>query len=198
MPGIGRGCSDFLNGGDMGTRERLLEQGAALFAERGFHGVGVEELGDAVGLTGPSLYRHFRTKKALLAQMLITVSTSLLDGATAVIAGNLAPAQTIAALIDRHVEFALSHPDLIRVHERDFGNLEDDDAGQVRRLQRRYVELWVDQIQLLRPDETSDSARTMAHAVFGMINSTPRLRSGQRRIDVAILLRGLAQRALML
>lgn len=182
----------------MGTRERLLEQGAALFAERGFHGVGVEELGDAVGLTGPSLYRHFRTKKALLAEMLITVSTSLLDGATAVIAGNLAPAQTIAALIDRHVEFALSHPDLIRVHERDFGNLEDDDAGQVRRLQRRYVELWVDQIQLLRPDETSDSARTMAHAVFGMINSTPRLRSGQRRIDVAILLRGLAQRALML
>jgi AcrR family transcriptional regulator len=50
----------------MGTRERLLENGAALFAAKGFHGVGVEELGDSVGLTGPSLYRHFRTKSALL------------------------------------------------------------------------------------------------------------------------------------
>jgi AcrR family transcriptional regulator len=181
----------------MGTRERLLENGAALFAAKGFHGVGVEELGDSVGLTGPSMYRHFRTKGALLAEMLITVSKSLLEGATEVIAENLDPEQTLFALIDRHVEFAISYPDLIRVHERDFGNLEEDDARQVRRLQRRYVELWVDQIQLVRQNETAESARTMAHAVFGLLNSTPRLRSSQRHSEVAMLMRGLAQRALL-
>jgi AcrR family transcriptional regulator len=181
----------------MGTRERLLENGAALFAAKGFHGVGVEELGDSVGLTGPSLYRHFRTKSALLAEMLITVSGSLLEGATEVVAERQDPQQTLAALIERHVEFALSYPDLIRVHERDFANLEEDDARQVRRLQRRYVELWVDQIQLLRREESVETARTMAHAVFGLLNSTPRLRSGQRRNEVAILMGGLAQRALM-
>jgi AcrR family transcriptional regulator len=180
----------------MGTRERLLENGAALFAAKGFHGVGVEELGDSVGLTGPSLYRHFRTKSALLAEMLITVSTSLLEGAAEVVEERLDPQQTLSALIERHVEFAISYPDLIRVHERDFGNLEEEDARQVRRLQRRYVELWVDQIQLLRRDETPETARTMAHAVFGLLNSTPRLRSGPRRHDVAVLMIGLAQRAL--
>lgn len=181
----------------MGTRKRLLENGAALFAAKGFHGVGVEELGVSVGLTGPSIYRHFRTKSALLAEMLITVSKSLLEGATEVIEENLDPQQTLSALIDRHVEFAISHPDLIRVHERDFSNLDEDDARQVRRLQRRYVELWVDQIQLLRRNETPESARTMAHAVFGLLNSTPRLRSDQRRNEVATLMRGLAQRALL-
>ena len=181
----------------MGTRERLLENGAALFATKGFHGVGVEELGDSVGLTGPSIYRHFRTKGALLAEMLITVSDSLLEGANEVIEENLDPAQTLSALIERHVEFALSHPDLIRVHERDFGNLEEDDARQVRRLQRRYVELWVAQIQLVRRKERPESARTMAHAVFGLLNSTPRLRSGQQRDEVATLMLGLAQRALL-
>ena len=182
----------------MGTRERLLENGAALFAAKGFHGVGVEELGESVGLTGPSIYRHFRTKGALLAEMLITVSNSLLEGANEVIAENLDPVQTLSALIERHVEFALSHPDLIRVHERDFGNLEDEDARQVRRLQRRYVELWVNQIQVVRQKEMPETARTMAHAVFGLLNSTPRLRSGQRRNEVAALMLGLAQRALML
>jgi AcrR family transcriptional regulator len=180
----------------MGTRERLLENGAALFAAKGFQGVGVEELGESVGLTGPSMYRHFRTKSALLAEMLITVSESLLEGATEVIEENLDPTQTLSALIDRHVEFAISHPDLIRVHERDFSNLEEADARQVRRLQRRYVELWVDQIQLVRRNETAETARTMAHAAFGLLNSTPRLRSSQRRIEVATLMRGLAQRAL--
>jgi len=181
----------------MGTRERLLENGAALFAAKGFHGVGVEELGDSVGLTGPSMYRHFRTKGALLAEMLITVSQSLLEGATEVIDKNLDPKQTLSALIERHVEFAISHPDLIRVHERDFSNLDEDDARQVRRLQRRYVELWVDQIQLLRRNKTPETARTMAHAVFGMLNSTPRLRTSQQRNEVAALMHGLAQRALL-
>jgi AcrR family transcriptional regulator len=181
----------------MGTRERLLENGAALFAAKGFHGVGVEELGDSVGLTGPSMYRHFRTKGALLAEMLISVSKSLLEGATEVIEEDLDPKQTLSALIERHVEFAISHPDLIRVHERDFSNLEEDDARQVRRLQRRYVELWVDEIQLVRQNETAETARTMAHAVFGMLNSTPRLRTSQRRNEVAALMLGLAQRALL-
>ncbi|MFA5919283.1 MAG: hypothetical protein WC800_07070, partial [Candidatus Nanopelagicaceae bacterium] len=79
----------------------------------------------------------------------------------------------------------------------DFSNLEEDDARQVRRLQRRYVELWVDQIQLVRRSETPETARTMAHAVFGLLNSTPRLRSSQRRNEVATLMLGLAQRALL-
>ncbi len=181
----------------MGTRERLLENGAALFAAKGFHGVGVEELGASVGLTGPSIYRHFRTKSALLGQMLITVSESLLAGATEVLSQNLDPGQTLSALIDRHIEFAVSYPDLIRVHERDFSNLQEDDARQVRRLQRRYVELWVDQIRLVRRDESREGARTMAHAVFGLLNSTPRLRSGQRREEIAALMHDLAERALL-
>jgi AcrR family transcriptional regulator len=181
----------------VGTRERLLENGAALFAAKGFHGVGVEELGDSVGLTGPSMYRHFPTKAALLAEMLITVSTSLLEGATDVIAQNHDPKQALSLLIDRHIEFAITYPDLIRVHERDFGNLANDDARQVRRLQRRYVELWVDQIQLARKNETPESARTMAHGVFGMLNSTPRLRPNQSRDGFAELMHDMAWRAIL-
>lgn len=181
----------------MGTRERLLENGAALFAVKGFHGVGVEELGASVGLTGPSIYRHFRTKNALLAEMLITVSESLLAGAVEVLAENLGAEQTLLALTDRHVEFAVSNPDLIRVQERDFNNLQEDDARQVRRLQRRYVELWVDQIRIVRPGESPEAARTIAHAVFGMLNSTPRLRSEQQREDISILMHALARRVLL-
>lgn len=181
----------------MGTRERLLQNGAALFATKGFHGVGVEELGDSVGLTGPSIYRHFPTKAALLAQMLITVSSSLLEGANEVIEENIDPKKALSALIERHVEFAITYPDLIRVHERDFGNLEVDDSRHVRRLQRKYVELWVEEIQLVRPNDTVEFARTMAHAVFGLLNSTPRLPSPQRREEFAELMHDMALKALL-
>lgn len=181
----------------MGTRDRLLVNAAALFAAKGFHGVGVEELGGSVGLTGPSMYRHFPTKAALLAELLITVSSSLLEGATEVIADNEDPKKALSALIDRHVEFAITYPDFIRVHERDFGNLEVSDARQVRRLQRRYVELWVDQIQLVRRNETPEISRTMAHGVFGLLNSTPRLRPNQSRDGFARLMHDMAWKALL-
>jgi AcrR family transcriptional regulator len=184
-------------GSEMGTRERLLENGAALFAEKGFHGVGVEELGASVGLTGPSLYRHFRTKGALLAEILVNVSASLLAGATDVLDEGLDAKSTLSSLVDRHTEFAVTHPDLIRVQERDFANLHDDEARQVRRLQRRYVELWVEQIRLVRGDESVETARTMAHAIFGLLNSTPRLRSGQKREEIAGTMHDLAMRALV-
>lgn len=157
------------------TRDRLLASAAQLFAQRGFHGVGIEELGNSLGLTGPALYRHFRTKRALLAQMLISVSESLLAGAEEVMAIGLPPQAALDALIDRHLEFALGQPDLIKVHERDFGSLDEVDARTVRRLQRRYVEIWVDVLQALH-EESVDISRTKAHAVFGLLNSTPRIR----------------------
>jgi AcrR family transcriptional regulator len=61
-------------------REQILREAARLFAERGFHGVGVDEIGAAVGISGPGLYRHFAGKDAMLAELLVGISGRLLDG----------------------------------------------------------------------------------------------------------------------
>ncbi len=181
----------------MGTRERLLESSASLFAAKGYHGVSIEELGANIGLTGPAIYRHFPTKSALLAEMLITVSRALLAGANLVLAEQLSPKGTLIELISHHTAFALGNPDLIRVQEQDFSNLDEAHAKQVRRLQRRYVEVWVEQILIVRKGVSTDTARTMAHAVFGMLNSTPRIHSDQKKDTLATLMKELAQRALL-
>lgn len=46
-------------------REQLLAVVAPLLAERGYHGVSMDELADAAGVTKPVLYQHFRSKQAL-------------------------------------------------------------------------------------------------------------------------------------
>lgn len=61
-------------------REQILREAARLFAERGFHGVGVDEIGAAVGISGPGLYRHFPGKDAMLAELLVGISERLLAG----------------------------------------------------------------------------------------------------------------------
>lgn len=62
-------------------REQILQEAARLFAERGFHGVGVDEIGAAVGISGPGLYRHFPGKDAMLAELLVGISERLLEAA---------------------------------------------------------------------------------------------------------------------
>ena len=62
-------------------REQILGTAAELFAARGFHGVSVADLGAACGISGPALYKHFVSKDAVLAEMLVSISRWRQDSA---------------------------------------------------------------------------------------------------------------------
>jgi AcrR family transcriptional regulator len=154
-------------------RDQILTAAAELFARHGFHGVGIDDIGAAVGISGPALYRHFRSKDAMLGEMLTSISERLLDGGQSRVAASPDPAEALRALVHWHVEFALDDPALITVQARNLANLTDPDRRRVRALQRRYVEVWVETIRKTVADVDEPTARAAAHAVFGLINSTP-------------------------
>ncbi|MFE9254710.1 TetR/AcrR family transcriptional regulator [Streptomyces sp. NPDC006879] len=159
-------------------REQILQEAARLFAERGFHGVGVDEIGAAVGISGPGLYRHFAGKDAMLAELLVGISERLLTGGRRRVkeaAGD--PAAVLSSLIDGHIDFALDDRPLITLHDRELDRLREADRKLVRQLQRQYVELWVETVRELHPTVPEGEARTAVHAVFGLLNSTPHLGS---------------------
>ncbi len=154
-------------------REQILSTAAELFAARGFHGVSVVDLGNACGISGPALYRHFASKDAMLAEMLIAISDELLSVGRARVRDAADPREAVHALVDWHVDFALHNKPLIVVQDRDWASLPADAQERVRALQRSYVELWVTQLRAVHRDLSAKQARAMAHAVFGLINSTP-------------------------
>ncbi|OLZ69800.1 TetR family transcriptional regulator [Streptomyces sp. IMTB 2501] len=158
-------------------REQILKEAARLFAERGFHGVGVDEIGAAVGISGPGLYRHFPGKDAMLAELLVGISGQLLTGAKRRLAeADGVPASRILdSLIEGHIDFALDDRPLITLHDRELDRLRDSDRKLVRQLQRQYVELWVEVVREVYPALTEPSARSAVHSVFGLLNSTPHL-----------------------
>lgn len=176
-------------------REQILAAAAELFARHGFHGVGIDDIGSAVGISGPALYRHFRSKDAMLGEMLTSISEILLAGGQDRADRAGTPMAVLADLVRFQVDFALDNPALITVQERNLGNLTDPDRRRVRGLQRRYVEVWVDTIRAAVPDSDEPTARAAAHAVFGLINSTPHSRHLDRD-QMALLLRGMALAAL--
>src|SRR3954470_4845301 len=157
----------------MSRRDEILATAAGLFAARGFHGVSVADIGAACGISGPALYKHFSSKDAVLAEMLVSISEQLLSVGRKRSDGAADPEAALAALIDWHVDFALRHRPLIVVQDRDWESLPVEAREQVRALQREYVDLWAGRLREVHGELRLDSARAMAHAAFGLINSTP-------------------------
>jgi AcrR family transcriptional regulator len=154
-------------------RSQLIAAAERLVAERGYLAVRLEDIGAAAGVSGPAIYRHFPNNEALLAELLVGISARLLAGATAVVDQADSAADALDGLIDFHLDFALGESDLIRIQDRDLGHLPPTAKRQVRKAQRQYVEIWVDVLRQLNDSLSEEDARLMAHAAFGLLNSTP-------------------------
>jgi AcrR family transcriptional regulator len=178
-------------------RDEILEIAVGLFAARGYHGVSMDDIGSAAGVTGPAQYHHFAGKEAMLVAALIPVSEGLLHGGKERVARHPGNARAaLADLIDFHVEFALENPAVIALHLHELDRLPEEPRRQIRRLQRLYVEEWVSVLAALRPGLDAAEARVLAHAAFGLMNSTPFLGGEVDRRRRAALLRDAAAFAL--
>ncbi|MEV0296690.1 TetR/AcrR family transcriptional regulator [Nocardia sp. NPDC050710] len=177
-------------------RRQLLEAGARLIADRGFLGMRLDDLGAAVGISGPAVYRHFPNKEALLVELLVGVSQRLLAGGKTVVATTRSAEAALAGLVDFHLDFALGEPELIRIQDRDLDNVPPTARRELRRTQRQYVEIWVTVLRELRPELPEEAARVQAHAAFGLINSTPHSATDATAIRARPILRQMAIAAL--
>jgi AcrR family transcriptional regulator len=150
----------------------------------------MDDIGAAAGVTGPALYHHFAGKEAMLVACLNPVSEGLLAGGQARVdrhAGE--PRAALEALIEFHVAFALANPAVIALHLHELDRMPEEPRRQIRRLQRLYVEIWVAALRSIRPELSVEEARVLAHAAFGLMNSTPFLGGEVDRDRRAALLR---------
>lgn len=154
-------------------REQIMATAATLFARDGYHGVSVNDLGAACGITGPAIYKHFRGKQAILSTMLLSISDELLTEGRRRVREATDDKQALESLVDWHVTFALNNQAIIVVQDRDWSALPVESREKVRETQRKYVELWVKVLRNLHEGLAPKAARAMAHAAFGLINSTP-------------------------
>lgn len=84
-------------------RTEVLRAAADLFAEHGFHGVGMRAIGDAAGMRGASLYHYFPSKIDILHAVTVELTRAFIDSQLA----DLSPCPTytsrVRSLAVRHV-----------------------------------------------------------------------------------------------
>ena len=178
-------------------REQLLEAAAGLFADRGFHSVGIDDIGAAAGISGPGVYRHFPSKSALLAALCDTALNRMLEGAQGISAAHADPRRSLEALVDLHVAFAVDERALIAVWVRELHALPDEVRRPLRRRMRAYEQPWQAVLSSLRDDLAPAEVAVVTGVTLAMLNASAHSGSQLGRDDLVRLLRTMALSALL-
>lgn len=133
-------------------RDQILRTAAQLFAARGFHAVGIAELGDAVALGRGSLYHHIGSKEDLLYDISREYIADLSAHATEVVRRPLPPAERLALLGDYLMLKIASHQAELTVCFREVQSLTGERHREVMALHAAYEGAWK---KLLRDGEAA-------------------------------------------
>lgn len=178
-------------------REAILVSAVELFRRRGFHAVGIDEIGSAAGITGPGVYRHFRNKEDLLVVLFERITQPLLEGAREIVAKTRSPRTALDRLVGQHVAFAMEDGALVAVWVQEERSLPESDRHRLRRIQAEYVAQWAQALSRLRPQLSPQEADAAVHAAVGAINSVAHHDSGLPPAVLGPLLHRIAMAALL-
>lgn len=162
-------------------RETLLTEAARLFAERGFHAVSMEEIGQAAGVAAASVYRHYSGKTDLLLTGCRRMADRLAADASRALDTAGGPGEALPELLTSYVDTFLRNIDLVTVYTGQVHNLPGPDRAELVRLQRAYVAQWVAQLREVRGDLDESDARVAVHAALTVINDIARTRRMRAR-----------------
>lgn len=152
-------------------RELILEQAAALFAQRGYPATSMNEVAQACGLSKPTLYHYFRDKDALLVNIAEEHVTRLQAVVQEIEAEALAPTPRLRALIQRIVEQYAGAQNAHRVLTEDVRFLNEADQQRVLDKERQVVEAFARAIDQIRPQlQAAGLSKPLTMLLFGMIN----------------------------
>lgn len=152
-------------------RELLLQSAADLFSAKGYHAVGIDDIGAAAGISGPGVYRHFPSKQALLEALCDRAMTTMLEGARGIPSAHADPAEALDALVALHVDFAVARRALLGVWMREQRALADDVRRSLRRRLRAYEQPWREVLGRLREDLSAAEVGVAVTATLSMLNA---------------------------
>ena len=153
-------------------RDIILDAAMRLFCERGFHGVSMDDIGEAVGISGPTIYSHYESKLDVLAaaherasvRTWVAVQDAARDATSASDALNrLAAAQ---------LRVAADHNDLIVVTSRELAPVGPADQERLAARAAEIVDVWIAVVGELRPDLGRSELRAVLTGVFPLMNQT--------------------------
>lgn len=169
-------------GADPGTpqlgtrRERILYEAAELFNARGYGAVSLEQVGESVGILGPSVYHYFASKQALLIALITRVNEWLTWMLLSAKADSGSPAEAVAAMTRSYVHFALRYPSLIGTVFTESIYTAGPEAEGALRIRNEIIEEWAELVGGARPELVPQVAVVLTETVIALVDDLARTR----------------------
>lgn len=149
----------------------ILSAAAELFRQQGYRGTRIEDIGAAVGMTGPAVYRHFPSKEALLSELLQRAIDRAQRDVQAALDADLPPRDTLERIVVGSVAHAIEESDLVAMAEREGHNLSPAIRRRRARQRRAILAEWVRVLRSVRPELDEASALAIVTGVAALITS---------------------------
>ena len=111
-----------------GTQDRrgvILASAAELFARKGISATTVREIADAVGILSGSLYHHFESKDAIVAEILTGYLHDIQDRYATVLASGKGPADSLHDLALTSLQVASEQPHVTAIYQNELQYLRE-------------------------------------------------------------------------
>ncbi len=170
--------------------ERMLAEAARLFSTRGFAAVGIEDIGAAVGVSGPALYHHFSSKADLLDQIVRRQDEWMRLMLARAVAEGRSAEESMRSLMRSFARFGADEPDLLAITVSETRHLPRDAVQRYRRVRLDGIAQWGRMLQAVRPDVPPPVARVLIRAAATVVIDAvrnPRLRHRADLVDVLVV-----------
>ncbi|MEU0627025.1 TetR/AcrR family transcriptional regulator [Streptomyces sp. NPDC005989] len=125
-------------------RRELLATAAEVFAAQGYNATTVRKIADAAGMLAGSLYYHFDSKESMLDEILSTFLGELWEGYDTVLAAQLAPRQTIEALVTESFREIDRHRAAVAIYQKEARHLATQPRFQyLADSQEKFEKAWL-------------------------------------------------------
>jgi AcrR family transcriptional regulator len=178
-------------------REEILSVAADLFSQRGYPTTGIDEIGEAAGITGPGVYRHFENKNDVLGEVVLRALARVVESVADVVSEADDEWALLEGLIDNMIRSVMADRAAWAVVVGEQRHLDPDTSRALARAHRLHVEEWVHALSRVRPDLPDAEARVVVHGVLGVVAPfAVRYDAGLGDERLAELLRAMALRIL--
>lgn len=153
-------------------RREILLAAIELFRERGYHATGMNDIGEAVGMTGPALYRHFAGKEDILETALLNAARYMERKVDQVVAESLDPRETLGLLIRDLARIVTDYPAVVSIALSERRHMSDRARAIYDRSTRLRETEWVGPLLELRPDLPEVEARLRVRIAQNLVGSS--------------------------
>lgn len=172
------------------TRDDVVRAAGRLFAERGYHGTSMRDLGKELGLLGSSLYSHVDSKQDLLVEVVEEGARLFENSADAALATAGTAADRLHALIRGHVDVVVDNIEVSRTFLNEARMLDDDHRGRILAARDHYEDVFRTVLREGADDGSFHAdldPKTSAIFILSMLNAVERWYDPNGEIDRAAL-----------